>query len=94
MQYPDPIPQDQIMKYVVKTIFAIFREYPSYIAYFVFAFTGSFLGAGAVANKNAILIDVNLPEHRGTATSFFQLTEQLGKSITLLLSSVLLNIVG
>ncbi len=94
MNYPDPIPQDQIMSYVVKTIFGIFREYPGYIAYFIFAFLGSFLGAGAVANKNAILIDVNLPEHRGTATSFFQLTEQLGKSITLLLSSVILNIVG
>ena len=69
-QYPESIPPDQVMHYVFKTIIGIFREYPSYIAYFIFAFTGSFLGAGAVANKNAILIDVNLPEHRGTATSF------------------------
>jgi MFS family permease len=92
--YPNPIPNEAAFKYVVSTLIAIFTEYPNYIMFFVFSFIGSFMSAGSVANKNAIMIDVNLPEHRGTATSFFQLTEQLGKSITLMLASGLVLLLG
>jgi MFS family permease len=88
--YPNPIPVGETLKYVLSTLIAIFQQYPSYILFFIFSFVGSFMGAGSVANKSAILIDANLPEHRGTATSFFQLTEQGAKSITLMLASGLL----
>jgi MFS transporter, Spinster family, sphingosine-1-phosphate transporter len=88
------IPTSEVTSYMIDTIFAIFREYPNYVLFFIFSFIGSFFGAGFVPNKNAILVDVNLPEHRGTATSFFQLTEQLGKSATLLLTSALLILIG
>jgi hypothetical protein len=40
------------------------------------------------------MVDVNLPEHRGTATSFFSLTEQIGKSITLFIASGLILLFG
>lgn len=59
----------------------------------IFSFFGTFFSAGMVINKNAVMVDVNLPEHRGTASSFFQLTEQVGKSVTLMLTSFLLSIV-
>ncbi|WP_457559471.1 MFS transporter [Candidatus Harpocratesius sp.] len=91
--YPDPIPTEEIIKYVLLTVSAIFQNYPNYIFYMIFSFFGTFFSAGMVINKNAVMVDVNLPEHRGTASSFFQLTEQVGKSVTLMLTSFLLSIV-
>ncbi len=88
--YPSEIPNDQFVFYVFQTIIAIFKNYPSYILYIIFSFLGTFLSAGMVTNKNAVMVDVNLPEHRGTATSLFQLTEQLGKSFTLMLTTGIL----
>ena len=88
--YPSEIPNNQFGFYVFQTIIAIFSNYPTYILYIVFSFFGTFLSAGMVTNKNAVMVDVNLPEHRGTATSLFQLTEQLGKSFTLMLTAGLL----
>ena len=93
-EYPATIPTDEVTDYVIDTTLAIFQNYSNYILFFIFSFIGCFFGAGFVPNKNAIMIDVNLPEHRGTATSFFQLTEQLGKSITLMLASALLLLIG
>ncbi|MFX1488091.1 MAG: MFS transporter [Promethearchaeota archaeon] len=92
--YPDPIPTDQLWTYIFKTIGGIFVAYPSYIIFFIFALMASMLGAGPVANKNAIMIDVNMPEHKGTAASFFKLSEQIGKGVTLLLSFTLISILG
>ncbi|MHA1728890.1 MAG: MFS transporter [Promethearchaeota archaeon] len=76
---------------IFDTLLIIFQNSPSYIYYFIFAFIGSFFSAATVANRGAILVDVNLPEHRGTTTSFFNLSEQLGKGFTLLLSWPLLT---
>jgi MFS family permease len=86
------IPNDQIMSYVFSTIGAVFTQYPSYFFFLIFAVVGSFFSAGAVANRTAILIDVNLPEHRGTAVSFFNLAEQIGKGITLLIAGGLISV--
>jgi hypothetical protein len=49
---------------------------------------------GWVSNKNAVMVDVNLPEHKGTSTSFFSLAEQIGKGVTLLLSFSLISLFG
>ncbi len=92
--YPSEIPNDQFGFYVSQTMFAIFSKYPTYILYIIFSFLGTFLSAGMVTNKNAVMVDVNLPEHRGTATSLFQLTEQLGKSFTLMLTAGLLTLLN
>ncbi|MHA1719189.1 MAG: MFS transporter [Promethearchaeota archaeon] len=92
--YPVEIPNDQFGYYVSQTMISIFKNYPSYILYIIFSFLGTFFSAGMVTNKNAVMVDVNLPEHRGTATSLFQLTEQLGKSFTLMLTAGLLVILS
>lgn len=72
-------------------IYQIFRIYPQSIAYVLLSFIGSFFSAAPVSARNAVLMDVNLPEHRGTTTSLFALSEQIGKAITLGLSYVLLT---
>ncbi len=92
--YPTDIPSDQIMPLVFATIGAVFTQYPPYYFFLIFAVVGSFFSAGAVANRTAILIDVNLPEHRGTAVSFFNLAEQIGKGITLLIAGGLVALIG
>jgi MFS family permease len=92
--YPDPIPTDQLWTYILRTIGAIFVAYPTYIIFFIFALLASMLGAGPVANRNAVMIDVNMPEHKGTAASFFKLSEQISKGITLLISYTLISILG
>ena len=88
------IPTGQILSYIFKTIGAIFIAYPTYIVFFVFALMASMLGAGPVANRNAIMIDVNMPEHRGTAASFYKLSEQISKGVTLLISFTLISLLG
>jgi MFS family permease len=92
--YPALIPTDQLWQYIFKTIGAIFVAYPTYIIFFIFAIMASMLGAGPVANRNAVMIDVNMPEHKGTAASFFKLSEQISKGITLLISFTLISILG
>ena len=88
------IPTGQILSYIFKTIGAIFIAYPTYIVFFIFALMASMLGAGPVANRNAIMIDVNMPEHRGTAASFYKLSEQISKGVTLLISFTLISLLG
>jgi len=92
--YPDPIPTNEITKYMVQTIIEIFKNYPSYILYFIFGLIATILSAGPVANRTAILIDVNLPEHRGTSISFINLSSQLGKAATLFGSYFLITWLG
>ncbi len=92
--YPLIIPTQEIWTYILLSIIEIFRVYPSYIYFFIFALIASTLSSGPVANKRAIMIDVNLPEHKGTATSLFNLSEQIGKGLTLLLSSFLISVFG
>ena len=94
LSYPSPIPPGEMMSYVFLTIIEIFKVSPSYIYYFVFGFIGAVLSTGWVSNKNAVMVDVNLPEHKGTATSFFSLAEQVGKGVTLLLSFSLISFFG
>jgi MFS family permease len=94
INYPDPIPTGEIWRYIFLTIAAIFRVYPNYIFYFIFGLIGTTVAAGPVANRNAVLIDVNMPEHKGTAASFFNLSEQIGKGITLLISFMLITWLG
>ena len=94
LSYPDPIPTEEITSYIISTIIEIFKIYPSYIYYFIFGFIGSIFSTGWVSNKNAVMVDVNLPEHKGTSTSFFSLSEQVGKGITLLISFTLISILG
>jgi len=79
---------------MILTIVQIFVAYPNYVVCFFFALFASMLSAGPVANRNAVMVDVNMPEHKGTAASFFNLSEQLGKGITLLLSSLLISLFG
>ncbi len=94
MNYPNSIPPEEIINYIFLTIVEVFKAYPNYIFYFIFAFIGSIFSTGWVSNKNAVMIDVNLPEHKGTASSFFSLSEQIGKGITLLISFTLISILG
>ncbi|TFG22680.1 MAG: MFS transporter [Promethearchaeota archaeon] len=94
INYPDDIPAGETWNYIILTVGAIFRVYPSYILYFIFGLIGTTIAAGSVANRNAILIDVNMPEHKGTAASFFNLSEQIGKGITLLISFMLIMWLG
>jgi len=91
---PDTIPTDQLWTYIFRTIGAIFVAYPTYIIFFIFALMASMLGAGPVANRNAVMIDVNMPEHKGTAASFFKLSEQISKGVTLLISFTLISLLG
>ena len=92
--YPNPIPTEELFIYIFRTIGEIFVAYPSYIIFFIFAIMASMLGAGPVANRNAVMIDVNMPEHKGSAASFFKLSEQISKGITLLISFTLISILG
>ncbi len=94
INYPSPIPTGELFSYIVRTIGQIFVAYPTYIIFFFFALMASMLGAGPVANRNAVMIDVNMPEHKGTAASFFKLSEQISKGITLLLSYSLIFLLG
>ena len=94
IDYPDPIPTEELFTYILRTIGEIFVAYPSYIIFFIFAIMASMLGAGPVANRNAVMIDVNMPEHKGSAASFFKLSEQISKGITLLISFTLISILG
>ncbi|MFW9828665.1 MAG: MFS transporter [Candidatus Thorarchaeota archaeon] len=94
IMYPSPIPTEELFPYIIRTIGEIFIAYPTYILFFIFALIASMLGAGPVANRNAVMIDVNLPEHKGTAASFFKLSEQISKGITLLISYTLISLFG
>jgi len=94
LSYPIPIPPGEMVSYIILTIIEIFKVSPSYIYYFIFGFIGAVLSTGWVSNKNAVMVDVNLPEHKGTSTSFFSLAEQVGKGITLLLSFTLISFFG
>ena len=91
---PVRIPTEEMFSVILQTIGQIFLTYPSYIVFFIFALIGSMLSAGPVANRNAVMIDINMPEHKGTAASFFKLSEQLGKGITLLISYPLISLLG
>ncbi|MHA1821885.1 MAG: MFS transporter [Promethearchaeota archaeon] len=75
---------------IFQIILLIFRLYPRSIIYVISAFITSFLTAAPVSARGATIMDVNLPEHRGTVSSFFALAEQLGKGMTLALSYFLL----
>jgi len=91
---PETIPTEEMFSFIMQTIGKIFLTYPSYIVFFIFALIGSMLSAGPVANRNAVMIDINMPEHKGTAASFFKLSEQLGKGIILLISYPLISLLG
>ncbi|TFG09140.1 MAG: MFS transporter [Promethearchaeota archaeon] len=94
IDYPDPIPPQDVWQYIFLTVQRIFQVYPNYIWYFAFGLIGATLGAAPVSNKNAIMIDVNMPEHKGTSASFFNLSEQIGKGVTLLISFMLISLLG
>ncbi len=94
INYPTPIPTGELFSYIMRTIGQIFVAYPNYIIFFFFALIASMLGAGPVANRNAVMIDVNMPEHKGTAASFFKLSEQISKGVTLLISFTLISLLG
>jgi len=94
LNYPDPIPPGDMTSYIFLIIIEIFKVSPSYIYYFIFGFIGAVFSTGWVSNKNAVMVDVNLPEHKGTSTSFFSLAEQVGKGVTLLLSYSLISLFG
>ena len=94
ISYPSPIPTTEIAKYMFLTIGQIFVKYPNYIYYFIFGLIGTVFSAGPVANRNAVIIDVSLPEHRGTSVSFLNLSEQVGKGLTLLISYFLISLLG
>ncbi|MBN1801715.1 MAG: MFS transporter [Candidatus Lokiarchaeota archaeon] len=94
INYPAQISNEEVGKYMLETIIAIFTVYPSYYVTFSFALIASVLTAGPAANKNAVMADVNLPEHRGTAASMINLSEQMSKGLTLLFSSWLIGFLG
>ncbi|MFX0032356.1 MAG: MFS transporter [Candidatus Hodarchaeota archaeon] len=94
ISYPSPIPTSELASYIFITLGEIFSKYPNYIYYFVFGLIGTILIAGPVANRNAVMIDINLPEHRGTSVSFLNLSEQIGKSLTLFASYFLISFLG
>ena len=92
--YPNPIPAGELGAYTITTIVQIFSTYPNYIALFFLALGASILGAGPVANRNAVMIDVNMPEHKGTAASMFNLSEQTSKAMVLFISFFLISLLG
>lgn len=93
--YPTgPIPTSEIARYMFLSIGEIFSKYPNYIYYLIFGLIGTIFSAGPVANRNAVMIDINLPEHRGTSVSFLNLSEQVGKGLTLLISYFLITFLG
>ncbi len=92
--YPTPIPLADIARFMFLTIGEIFSKYPNYIFYLIFGLIGTIFSAGPVANRNAVMIDINLPEHRGTSVSFLNLSEQVGKGLTLLISYLLISLLG
>jgi MFS family permease len=92
--YPSNIPTSEIARYMFLTIGEIFSKYPNYIYYLIFGLIGTIFSAGPVANRNAVMIDINLPEHRGTSISFLNLSEQVGKGLTLLISYFLISLLG
>jgi len=94
ISYPVPIPTAELASYIFLTLGQIFSKYPNYIYYFIFGLIGTILIAGPVANRNAVMIDINLPEHRGTSVSFLNLSEQVGKSVTLFASYFLISFLG
>jgi len=92
--YPAEIAAGDMLSYTIMTIGQIFTAYPSYIALIILALGASILSAGPVANRNAVMIDVNMPEHKGTAASLYKLSEQTSKSFVLFLSFFLITILG
>ncbi len=94
LNIPDPIPIEQTGQYIFIVVGAIFANYPSYIIFFIFALIGSTFSAGPIANRTAVMVDVNLPEHKGTTASLFRLSEQVGKGMTLLISYTLITLLG
>jgi len=94
ISYPVPIPTAELASYIFLTLGQIFSKYPNYIYYFIFGLIGTILIAGPVANRNAVMIDINLPEHRGTSVSLLNLSEQVGKSVTLFASYFLISFLG
>jgi len=94
LNIPEQISAEETGQYIFMVVGAIFMAFPSYFIFFFFALIGSTLGAGPVANRTAVMIDVNLPEHKGTAASFFSLSEQIGKGLTLLISFTLIQLLG
>lgn len=94
ISYPTPIPTSEIAHYMFLTIGEIFKNYPNYIFYLIFGLIGTIFSAGPVANRNAVMIDVSLPEHRGTSVSLLNLSEQVGKGLTLIISYFLISLLG
>ncbi|TFF88317.1 MAG: MFS transporter, partial [Promethearchaeota archaeon] len=94
ISYPPTISTSEIAKYMFLTIGEIFTKFPNYIFYLIFGLIGTVFSAGPVANRNAVIIDVSLPEHRGTSVSFLNLSEQVGKGLTLLISYFLISLLG
>ncbi len=92
--YPATIPAGEMGSYTIMTIGQIFSTYPTYIAFFILALIASLLSAGPVANRNAVMIDVNMPEHKGTAASMFNLSEQTSKALVLFISFFLITVLG
>ena len=89
--YPNPIPTASLLWIIITTIIAIFVTYPQYIGFLICALIGSYLAAAPSTGKNAVMVDVNLPEHRGTATSLVQNGENIGKTLTLILIPEIIN---
>ncbi len=72
----------------------ILQQYPIYWAYLILANIASFFTTGFTFNRDSTMIDVNLPEHRGTAGSLYTFTEQIGKGITELLGWTIVGFLG
>ena len=94
ISYPTSIPTSEIAHYMFLTIGEIFKHYPNYIFYLIFGLIGTIFSAGPVANRNAVMIDISLPEHRGTSVSLLNLSEQVGKGLTLIISYFLISLLG
>ncbi len=72
----------------------ILQKYPIYWGYLIVGNVASFFSTGFTFNRDSTMVDVNLPEHRGTAGSLYTFTEQVGKGVTEFLGWGLIWVLG
>lgn len=72
----------------------ILQKYPIYWGYLIIGNIASFFSTGFTFCRDSTMVDVNLPEHRGTAGSLYTFTEQVGKGTTEFLGWGIIGILG
>ena len=67
---------------------------PIFIGFMILFFIGAFIGGGSGPNRAALSYEVNTPEIRGSISSIFSFSDQLGASFGLFFASILFQSFG